>query len=131
MSATATDDGVHLTTTQQLTFLLKNNSQLFIPTDNNFCIEFTGIINNVCVFSISTVQNYRGTTVGTLNSRNPIASVNYKFEWVNGEMKFYINNVLTTTTNLDLSSVNYCGICFTDWQNDLDIYLKDFKVYPI
>jgi hypothetical protein len=131
VSATATDDGVHLTTTQGNTFLLKNGSQLFIPTDNDFCIEFTGIINNVCAFYISTVQNTRGTNVGTLNTRNPIATANCRFEWINGVMKFYINNTLATTTNLDLSSVNNCGICFTDWQSDLDIYLKDFKVYSI
>lgn len=131
VTATATNDGVHLTTSQQNTFLLKNSSQLFVPTSEDFTIEFEGVINNVCTFYISTVNNSRGTTVGTLNPLSPVRTAHYKFEWANGVMKFYINDDLIKTTNLDLSSVTYCGICFTDWQGDLNIYLKDFKVYPI
>lgn len=111
--------------------MLKDNSQLFIPTNNGFCIEFTGKIQNVCALYISTVNNLRGTLVGTLNALSPVRNANYKFEWSDGVMKFYINDAPITTTNLDLSSVTYCGICFTDWQGDLDIYLKDFKVYTI
>ena len=131
VTATATDDGVHLTSTQTNTFLLKDSSQLFIPVSKSFTIEFTGKIQNVCAFYISTSQNTRGTLVGILNALSPVRTANYKFEWSDGVMTFYIDDAPITTTNLNLSSVDNCGICFVDWQNDLNIYIKDFKVYPL
>ena len=127
--ATATENGVRVTSTHNNIFLSKDNNQLIIPTNNDFCIEFTGIITNPITLSLTTQATVRGSPQITINT-DTTAHL-YQFKYINGVLTQYKDNVLVNSMNRDVSSVSNCGVMFVDWQGDMDITVKDFKVYPI
>ena len=127
--ATATENGGRVTSTHNNIFLSKDNNQLIIPTDIDFCIEFTGIITNPITLSLTTQATVRGSPQITI-STGTTAHL-YQFKYSNGVLTQYKDNVLVNSMNRDVSSVSNCGVMFVDWQGDMDITVKDFKVYPI
>ena len=127
--ATATENGVRVTSTHNNIFLSKDNNQLIIPTNNDFCIEFTGIITNPITLSLTTQATVRGSPQITINT-DTTAHL-YQFKYSNGVLTQYKDNVPVNSMNRDVSSVSNCGVMFVDWQGDMDITVKDFKVYPI
>ena len=126
---TPTSDGVHVTSTHYNIFLSKNNNQLIIPTDNDFCIAFEGIISNTCTLSLNTANDVRGSPQIAISE--DATQQSYKFKYVNGVLTQYKNDVLVNSINIDVSGVSNCGVMFVDWQTDLNITVKDFRVYLI
>jgi hypothetical protein len=54
----------------------------------------------------------------------------YKLTVVDGVFTLYRDGVEINHTSISFSVAN-CGFCITDWQEDLDVTIKDFKVYPL
>ena len=128
---TIVDDGIRLTSTYTNNIFQKNGTQLFIPTDNSFCIEFDVINNNQWVLYFFKSENARYKQIGGIL---PVTSTykHIKYVYNNGTVEWFIDGVSQgTTSDVSITDVDYIGFGFVDWQEDLNCTVKNLKVYPI
>ena len=127
---TIVDDGIQVTSTSQNIFFQKNGTQLFIPTDTDFAVEFNLKFNSGSsgfYAGFTTANDTRGTNMQVVQQTTNNL---YKLTVVDGVFTLYCDGVEVNHTSISFSVAN-CGFCITDWQQDLDVTIKDFKVYPI
>ena len=128
---TIVDEGVQLVNTVNDTFFQKNGTQLFIPTNTDFCVEFDLKFNSGtggCYVGFNKTNSTRWTN---LQIAQVTTNNHYKLTVIDGVFTLYKDGTEVNHTTIDFTGVTYCGFCFTDWQNNLDVTLKDFRVYQV
>ena len=130
---TSTADGIQLTSSSQNNIFQKNGTQLFIPTDNDFCIEFDLINNNQFAVYLIKTNDTRYKAIGdSLIAHSTFKNYKYVYNGTDDTMKQYIDGVLVRTdSDISITDVEYCGFAFVDWQSDLSCIVKHLRVYPI
>lgn len=105
---------------------IKDSQNLFIPTNTDFAIEFDITTTNLVGIYI-TKQNSNSFYHLSYNSSN----LNHiKLEYTNNSIKYYLNNNLQRTTELDFDN-SLAGFNITDWQGDMDINFTNFRIDKI
>lgn len=130
---TIVDNGVHLTSTNINNRFKKGDDEIFIPTDNDFCIEFYVINQNQWVVYLSKIINTRDKQIGEIiPTTSSFKNIKYEYSASNQTVKQYIDSILNkTTSDVIINDVSNVGLIFVDWQKDLNCIIKDLKVYPI
>ena len=80
-------------------------------------------MNQIGFYLQSPTQNVYGKSF----SNNGLYHI--KLEYQNGVISYYLNNNVTVTS-LEII-VNLLGFNITDWQNDMDITITNFKIDAI
>lgn len=113
-------------------FLTVSSSRLLIPCTNNFCIDFDVTNANTMAFYFPTADNSRGSLYIS-SSFTSTDTVNIKLQYKVAEKKMYFlkDDVAYADKAIDFETNTATGFIITDWQGDLNLTIKNFKVYPI
>ena len=74
------------------------------------------------------------------NPRQVYTFENYTGDWYNvriefnsstSKVKIYIDNEYKTEVDLSIYTMTTYGFRFVDWQSDMDMKIKELKIYPI
>lgn len=99
-----------------------NNQTFFIPTTTGFTVEFDCISQNqIGMYITKQGDNYYfGVSV-----YSGLKHLKFKY---NGEtIEYSINNEVSKTAEVDFED-NPAGFNITDWQDDMDITITNFKI---
>ena len=124
---------VHSTgTSSDYVILQKNNTRWWIDYDKDWCIEFYYTRNNSSSIHFGTLAN-QGLVDGVFSL--PLGTeIFVKYEYKHSENKLYrivpSNTSLNTSYDLNPNNSNM-GFFFGDWDHDMDITVRNLKMYYI
>lgn len=125
---------VHSTgTSSDYVILQKGNTRWWIDYDKDWCIEFDYSRTNTSSIHFGTLAN-QGLADGSFNLPYDGTEIFVKFEYKHSENKIYriVPSNPSLNTSYDFNPNNSgIGFFFADWQHDMNITIRNLKMYYI
>lgn len=119
------------TNTDRIT-MAPNNETLFLPLNQDWCIEFDMFTENIFAFYFLQSSNETGAIYTSTQISDFTIRYHVKFIYSasNHKITYYLDDNLKNT--LDTSSfTNNMGFRIVDWQGDVNLTTTNFKAYLI
>ena len=136
VTITPIENGGHFVNTgdgkSNYVILQKNNNRWWIDYDKDWCVEFDYSRTTISSIHFGTLAN-QGLIDGSFNL--PMNNeISLKYEYKHSENKIYriVPSNSSLNTSYDFNPNNQSiGFMFVDWQYDMDITVRNLKMYYI
>lgn len=111
--------------------LTPNNTVLFLPLNNDWCIDFDLNSRNMFAFYFLQQQNSESDAVYVSFNNvdfNQFHHIKFEYDSSNHTIKYYRNDALSTTVDTS-DFTNDIGFRLIDWQGDIYTTISNLKVY--
>ena len=128
-TASYSSDGVHASGGGLLRLKVNNSTHYFDGT-KDLTFDFYLKTANQCALYLVTNSGIRSNSILNIYTGwSSFKQVRLVYDATAHTVTPYVDGTAYTSVDVSSQTLTTCGFQITDWQDDLDVYIKNFKVY--